>query len=266
MSNVFVSYRREDSAPYAGRLCDHLSGEFGSDRVFMDVQDIAPGADFTEAIASTVGRCDVMVAVIGPRWLELLRSRAGQRDFVSEEISHALRRRIPVIPALVAGAAMPAEQDLPPELSDLAKRQGLAFRDEDFPQTAGELIRNIRSSTAGPRSPKKLIWTLVALSILIALGGSAIFLVNARNRAALDGTWIARMQRPGSRPYNIRLQFRTSDGSLEGQVQYPTGSAAIQVAHSTVSVLLFSRGMCRNSRPNPRRSPSEERCPGARCA
>ena len=68
----------------------------------------------------------------------------------------------------------------------------------------------------------------MALSIVVALGGSAFFLLNSRERASLNGTWIARMQRAGSRPYNIRLEFRTVRNSLSGRVEYPTGSAAIQ--------------------------------------
>jgi hypothetical protein len=228
MSNVFISYRREDSAPYAGRLCDRLGDAFGSHRVFMDVEDIAPGTDYTRAIQSTVRQCDVLVAVIGPRWLELLRSRAGERDFVAEEIAEALRRRIPVIPALVGGAAMPAAKDLPPALSELARRQELTFHDEDFSQKTSELIRVVRSRTAGGRSARRLAWTLVAIGVLIAIGGSAIFLIDARNRASLDGSWIARMQRPGGRAYNIRMQFRTAGTSLEGEVAYPTGTAGIQ--------------------------------------
>src|SRR5215218_3767281 len=64
VSNVFISYRREDSAPYAGRICDRLSDAFGSGHVFMDVDDITPGTDFAEAIDRTVSACDVLVAVI----------------------------------------------------------------------------------------------------------------------------------------------------------------------------------------------------------
>jgi hypothetical protein len=50
MSGIFVSYRREDSAPYAARLYDRLRARFGEKQVFMDVDDIAPGADFPAQI------------------------------------------------------------------------------------------------------------------------------------------------------------------------------------------------------------------------
>src|SRR3954454_18909588 len=107
MGDVFINYRREDSAPYAGRICDRLESAFGSEHVFMDVEDIAPGADFAEAIDKTVGSCDVLLAIIGPRWVELLKGPRGDRDFVGYEIAVALNRGVTVIPVLVGGAKMP---------------------------------------------------------------------------------------------------------------------------------------------------------------
>jgi hypothetical protein len=228
VSSVFISYRRDDAAAWAGRLCDHLSSSFGPDRVFMDVEDIPPGSDFTQAIENTVSQCDVLLAVIGPRWLELLREGRSDRDFVVHEIAAALRRGVTVIPVLVGGAVMPAERELPPELAPLGRRQAVTLRDAEFAHNTSELVRVIRRANAGGRSSKKLAWLLVATGVLIAITGSAIFLFNARQRAALDGTWIARMQRPGARPYTIRVEFVTSGSALTGRVQYPTGDAAIE--------------------------------------
>ena len=34
MGGIFISYRRDDSAPYAGRLRDALSHHFGADKSF----------------------------------------------------------------------------------------------------------------------------------------------------------------------------------------------------------------------------------------
>src|SRR5215831_3485716 len=66
--SVFLSYRRADSAGHAGRLCEHLEGVFGRDRVFMDVEDIAPGQDFADKIEATISACQAVVVVIGPEW------------------------------------------------------------------------------------------------------------------------------------------------------------------------------------------------------
>ena len=118
MSGIFISYRREDSAPYAGRLCDRLSQHFGADRVFMDVDDIPPGTDFAAHIGAKIGACDALLAVIGKQWLTA-RNSGGQlrlgdlNDLVSREIALALQRRILVIPVLVEGASMPKADELP---------------------------------------------------------------------------------------------------------------------------------------------------------
>ena len=194
----------------------------------MDVQDIEPGADFAEAIEKTVGSCDVLVAVIGPRWVELLRSGRGEQDFVEHEILSALRRGVTVIPVLVGGAVMPAERELPAQLAALARRQAASIRDAGFDQDASELVRSVRRATGGGRSAKRLVYTVVAAGILIAVVGAAVLLMRSRQEAELSGAWIARMQRAGQRPFNLRLQFEQSGRSLMGQVQYPTGSGAIE--------------------------------------
>src|SRR6185503_10221793 len=107
MSGIFISYRREDSAPYAGRLYDRLSTRFGADQVFMDVDDIPPGADFAAHIGAKVGSSEAMIVVIGNEWLTA-RNAEGQlrmsdpQDFVALEVSLALQRESMVIPVLVA--------------------------------------------------------------------------------------------------------------------------------------------------------------------
>ena len=83
MASIFISYRRDDAGGHAGRLCDRLTTRFGDDRIFMDVEDIQPGQHFVRSIEETIGRCAVVIAVIGPRWLKMLDERAhGADDFV----------------------------------------------------------------------------------------------------------------------------------------------------------------------------------------
>jgi hypothetical protein len=47
---IFISYRRDDSSAWAGRLSDRLSSHFPSNQIFMDVDTIDPGVDFVEAV------------------------------------------------------------------------------------------------------------------------------------------------------------------------------------------------------------------------
>jgi TIR domain len=116
MSWNFISYRRDDSAGHAGRLFDRLSDHFGRDQVFMDIDSIEPGVDFAQVVEDTMGRCDAVVALIGPHWLTVADSTGRRRldnpeDFVRLELATALKRGIRVIPALVHGAAIPRAEE-----------------------------------------------------------------------------------------------------------------------------------------------------------
>jgi hypothetical protein len=108
-AKVFISYRRDDSAGQAGRIQDRLEREFGRDLLFMDVDAIPLGMNFVKVLHEEVAKCGVLLAVIGPNWLDL-RDEDGNRrlddpdDFVRLEIAAALQRDIPVIPILLDGA------------------------------------------------------------------------------------------------------------------------------------------------------------------
>ena len=147
MPGIFISYRREDSSAYAGRLYDHLVSRFGNDRVFMDVDCIEPGVDFIEVLQNTVGSCDVLIAVIGKQWLKAT-DADGRRldhpeDLVRVEVSTALSRNVRVIPALVAGAQMPASHELPEALASLARRNAIEISDTSFVPSLSRLMESL---------------------------------------------------------------------------------------------------------------------------
>ena len=127
---IFISYRRADAAGYAGRIYDRLTGHFGEDAVFMDVDTIEAAVDFVEVLQSAEQRCDVLVALIGRRWLDSKDANEKRRldnpeDFVRIEVAAALDRDIRVIPILVDGVIMPNSTELPGNLKPLARRNAL---------------------------------------------------------------------------------------------------------------------------------------------
>ena len=147
--NIFISYRRSDSQGVAGRLFDQLAKQFSRRALFMDVDTIAPGSDFVAAIDSHIAQCAVLLAVIGPRWLDAADEGGRRRlddpkDFVQIEIAAALRRRVHVIPVLVDGAAMMHAADLPEDLQDLARRNGIELRHTRFTADAEQLMAAIK--------------------------------------------------------------------------------------------------------------------------
>lgn len=143
---IFISYRRSDSADIAGRIYDRLVDRFGKEPVFKDVDSIPLGYDFKEYIDRMVGESDVLLAIIGDRWLDA-RDKSGEKriddplDFVRIEIESVLARDIPVIPLLVRGAKIPNEESLPPSLRKLVYRNGIPIRpDPDFHRDMDRLI------------------------------------------------------------------------------------------------------------------------------
>jgi two-component system nitrogen regulation response regulator GlnG len=171
MSQVFISYRRDDSADVAGRIYDRLVQKYGPDGVFKDVDSIPLGIDFRDHLGDAVGRCQVFLAVIGPQWLRLADPSGGRRlddprDFVRLEIEAALRRSIPVIPVFVGGAGMPGHESLPLTLQALAFRNGIAVRrDPDFHHDMDRLLRSLEqlleSQTRLPAAPEPRLSILV---------------------------------------------------------------------------------------------------------
>jgi len=137
MTSIFISYRREDAAGHAGRLFDRLVARYGDDYVFIDHYDLPPGTDFTTAIESHLQQAAVVLAIIGPRWVEA-RDAAGQPrltqrdDFVRRELLSALASAKSIIPVLVGGAKVPMQEQLPPELTALVRLQACELRDSRF--------------------------------------------------------------------------------------------------------------------------------------
>jgi len=149
MSNIFISYRREDSADATGRINDRLTNYYGRNSVFTDVDNIPLGVDFRTYLDNEVAQCEVLLAVIGKDWLKVENAEKNIRlsdttDFVRIEIESALRRDIPVIPLLVRGASVPSVEELPEALQKLAFRNAIEVRpDPDFNNDVNRLILNI---------------------------------------------------------------------------------------------------------------------------
>jgi TIR domain-containing protein len=145
---IFISYRRDDSRGYAGRLQGDLSRRYTEEHVFRDVE-IPPGADFGEYITGLVDKCNVVLAIIGPRWLDA-RDREGERriddpqDWVRLEIERALARDgVEVIPVLVDGARLPPREELPPSLLGLRRRNAFELSDSRWDYDLEQLGKHL---------------------------------------------------------------------------------------------------------------------------
>jgi TolB-like protein len=143
---IFISYRRDDTSGFAGRLFDRLSKCFSPDQVFIDVESIEPGANFADVLSQRVGDCKVLLALIGPRWhaADSYSRLTDANDYVRIEIEAALGGAVRVIPLLIDGAKMPETAALPPSLRDLTKRQAVEISHNRFEQDAEALLQTLR--------------------------------------------------------------------------------------------------------------------------
>ena len=157
MAKVFISYRRADSATFAGRIYDRLIARFGKKNVFKDVDDIPPGVDFADYIQVSLRECAVALALIGREWLTARTDTGARRlddpaDFVRIEIETAFALGLTVIPVLVDGASMPASaEELPEALRRLARINAVVVRnDPDFNRDMERLLAALERAMPAP--------------------------------------------------------------------------------------------------------------------
>jgi hypothetical protein len=147
---IFINYRRDPDWGVTQALYLRLESEFAPGDMFMDVEGhIKPGDDFVEAVNAQVAASDVFLAVIGPRWTELLLARRDDpNDFVAIEIKAALDQRKRVIPVLVGSASMPRADSLPEAIQPLARRNAVGLRPERFKADCQSLVAELKESLA----------------------------------------------------------------------------------------------------------------------
>jgi hypothetical protein len=154
MPRIVISYRRADAEAITGRIFDRLVARYGRDAVFRDVDNIPLGVDFRHFIDGMLRQSDIILVVIGPRWLggRGEQSRlANPTDPVRIEVATALRKGAPVIPILVGRTEMPKVDRLPDDIRDLAYRNGLQIdAGRDFDVHVDRLIRELDRAIAMP--------------------------------------------------------------------------------------------------------------------
>ena len=142
---IFLSYRREDAAPYARLLQFQLRDRFPDAQVFIDLDSIEAGLPFAEVIRDAVDSCAVLVALIGRQWTTVTDEDGHRRlddpdDYVRFEVLAALKRGTRVIPVLVDGARALRRQQLPPELQPLAGLNAFELSYSRYDYDAGRLL------------------------------------------------------------------------------------------------------------------------------
>jgi TIR domain len=172
---VFISYRREDTAPAAGRVYDRLCHMLKKRNVFFDVSTILGGENFEEKIVVEIARSDTVLAFIGKKWLEPAQDgkpRIWQPgDYVRAELHAALARDIRLLPVLVDGARMPAPDELPEDVRPITTRNALLLRHESFDDDTHNVVAAVLGVSARERpwEAKGRLTAKIATAILGAM-------------------------------------------------------------------------------------------------
>lgn len=234
-TRVFISYRRDDAAGYAGRLEEALERRFGQGSVFRDVLDIPPGADFAAAIRTRLASAQAVVVLIGPRWAggdePGARRIDDPQDFVRQEVALALDSGVTVLPVLLPGATLPAEAALPLPLQPLLRRQALGLSDAHWDADMHRL------ATAIGVPPRRQAWRwAVGGAAVLALAGIAIWqglrpaapvAVTAPTDALL-GSWQADVQYAWGDRHTERFEFKRHAGQVTGTASFLAYPRAIE--------------------------------------
>jgi hypothetical protein len=169
VTDIFISYRTADEPVTAVFIKRMLSEKFGAERVFLDNTSIPLGHDFSPVIEAALESCQVLVAVVGPRWFT--RDQHGRRhvddpaDWVRREIIRALDRDAAVIPVLVGDVRLTAGE-LPDELAALPARQFLRLRVRSVENDLRPLVAQI--SRVVPPQPQEDAGSPVAGSTIVS--------------------------------------------------------------------------------------------------
>jgi sn-glycerol 3-phosphate transport system substrate-binding protein len=189
---IFISYRRDDAPGDARGIHESLSRVFGKSNVFMDIDNLLAGQRFDKELEKALEQCDVLIAVVGPHWIELLSSRAqsGERDYVREEIAAALKCGIVVVPVLAGRQGrmpvLPRRDELPEDIRDLVQHQKLDVTHERFRRDAAELVAAIKIVLR--RNRRRSPWTLgSAVAVAALVVGATVFALQSE-RVDFGGT------------------------------------------------------------------------------
>ncbi|MGJ3240568.1 MAG: toll/interleukin-1 receptor domain-containing protein [Anaerolineae bacterium] len=147
MPRIFISYRRNDNAHFADRLKDVLSQKYGEEQIFIDIGKIPLGFDFREYIRDEILKSDVVLVLIGTKWLEILQDRIDQEnDYLRIEIEQALANDVLTIPVLFDDAKIPDEGELPESTRQLHFLQAIEIRRNEFDKGVETLINGVEES------------------------------------------------------------------------------------------------------------------------
>lgn len=161
---LFVSYRREDTSPYALALKAELEKRLVSTLVFVDVLRINTADTWPEVLTDALERAQAMLVLIGTGWMEAVDSKGRSKlfdkdDWVRKEIVSALvNTDTTVIPILVENAQIPDPDHLPDEIAPLFDIEALRLDPKNWHRDLSELSNALASKLGLDGQAIELPW------------------------------------------------------------------------------------------------------------
>lgn len=221
MAKIFISYRRDDSAYATGVIRDALARELPGCEIFFDVDSIPYGVDFRRHLEGCVGACELLIAVVGKRWLTVTDTRGNRRiddpnDAVRVEVETALNREIPLVPVFLDGMDVPAGEMFPDTIRNLIARNAIFVRPPpDFNHDVDKLVQSIRRWFAHEFEPAPAAAALPSarrftLPHMLSRRG-ALALVSALAVSLALAAWYS--ARPAAFHYQLGESYLFEDGN-----------------------------------------------------
>lgn len=230
MPQIFISYRRADSQAISGRIYDRLVEAFGRNNVFKDVDEIPPGSSFAEVLETELRKCNVLLVVIGEKWVNITDDEGNRRldnaeDFVRIEVERGLSRPdLLVIPVMVDNASVPDAEDLPGSLAKIPSLQVVHVRhDPDFHRDMGRLISFLnvireqeevvqrREQQAAHRNTRRIlvgaaITAAIVITGFVALMANGVIRLSGPGPATVDPVEVAYLLLTNTKEAEIAAQ------------------------------------------------------------
>lgn len=226
---IFISYRRADTSEEAHAIYRFLARKYRKSSVFIDVDTIPKGSDFQTELKAALSRTDILLAMIGQRWLEPSEGGSTPRlfedgDFVRMEIAEAIKRGIPIVPVVVGGGQRPEASQVPPNTMRVHRNRPFYFDNRISGQDCSRLDWHLRRHRRRRhRLWPRLVASVSATAVVLALVVPTLLIPTESARSDLNPNPDPYLG-PGGAPIPVLV---TAGGKLQVPNNLPFDMAAV---------------------------------------
>jgi len=146
--DIFISYRRLDSAIFSQWLAAQLRAAYGQLCVFIDTENVRDAEVWAEKISASLASARIVIVVIGNSWLSVKDEYERRRidledDWVRREVEISLKTGKTLIPLLIDGAKLPVREAIPVSISKLIDLQARQINVGQIAKDIADLVADI---------------------------------------------------------------------------------------------------------------------------